>query len=325
MINKIILTGTLTLLILGMGLSPAFAGPPPPEGTLLATFDPGQRVWSATFDGTNLFGNNIGSNLIRAFQTDGTPLPGQNIAAGVVISGALSWDSGRQVFWAGSNTGGSFNVYTIATDGTATLEFNTLTALQNNGNCGFNSCNSLIDGIDYDPLTDSIWYSPDGSHINYNFDTNGNLIGTLPISVFPNDMSTECGDDFTSGIMGRGTTVYAIHHTCGAFKYDTSTNPPTKISFFPIPGQVEDAECDGVTFRSQGVDALWLGSANTIVVAYAIPLGTCGVNQIGGELLPIDTTALMLAGAQSFSWMLPVVLSGIGIGLFVVSRKSENS
>jgi len=46
---------------------------------------------------------------------------------------------------------------------------------------------------------------------------------------------------------------------------------------------------------------------------------------VGGELIPIQTTSLLLAGAQSFSWMIPVVLSGIGIGLFVVSRKSENS
>ena len=44
---------------------------------------------------------------------------------------------------------------------------------------------------------------------------------------------------------------------------------------------------------------------------------------VGGEFLPIDSTSLLLASAQSFSWMIPVVLSGIGIGLFVVSRKSE--
>ena len=44
---------------------------------------------------------------------------------------------------------------------------------------------------------------------------------------------------------------------------------------------------------------------------------------IGGEIIPIETTSLILAGAQSFSWMIPVLLSGIGIGLFVVSRKSE--
>jgi len=46
---------------------------------------------------------------------------------------------------------------------------------------------------------------------------------------------------------------------------------------------------------------------------------------VGGEFLPIDSAALLLAGAQTFSWMIPVVLSVLGIGLFVVSRKSENS
>jgi len=46
---------------------------------------------------------------------------------------------------------------------------------------------------------------------------------------------------------------------------------------------------------------------------------------VGGEFLPIESTSLLLASAQSFSWMIPLVLSVIGIGLFVVSRKSENS
>ena len=45
---------------------------------------------------------------------------------------------------------------------------------------------------------------------------------------------------------------------------------------------------------------------------------------VGGEYLPIESTSLLVAGAQSFSWMIPVVLSVLGIGLFVVSRKSEN-
>jgi len=45
--------------------------------------------------------------------------------------------------------------------------------------------------------------------------------------------------------------------------------------------------------------------------------------QVGGEIIPIETTALILAGAQTFSWMIPVIVSAIGIGIFVVSRKSE--
>ncbi len=48
-------------------------------------------------------------------------------------------------------------------------------------------------------------------------------------------------------------------------------------------------------------------------------------SMIGGEFLPLDSTALLLASAQSTTWMIPVVLSVVGIGLFVVSRKSENS
>jgi len=41
---------------------------------------------------------------------------------------------------------------------------------------------------------------------------------------------------------------------------------------------------------------------------------------VGGEIIPIDTTALLLAGAQSFSWMIPVIVSAIGIGI-VIARK----
>jgi len=47
------------------------------------------------------------------------------------------------------------------------------------------------------------------------------------------------------------------------------------------------------------------------------------INGVGGDFLQVDNTALLLAGAQSFSWMIPVVVSIAGIGLFVVSRKSE--
>jgi len=44
---------------------------------------------------------------------------------------------------------------------------------------------------------------------------------------------------------------------------------------------------------------------------------------VGGEIIPIEATSLLLAGAQSFSWMIPVTLSVLGIGLFVVGRKNE--
>jgi len=44
--------------------------------------------------------------------------------------------------------------------------------------------------------------------------------------------------------------------------------------------------------------------------------------EIGGTLIPIDTTTLLLAGVQSTSmWLIPVVAAGIAIGIFVIIRR----
>ena len=45
--------------------------------------------------------------------------------------------------------------------------------------------------------------------------------------------------------------------------------------------------------------------------------------QIGGTFVPIDQSALLLAGVQSVSmWMIPVVLAGAGIGIFVIKKRN---
>ena len=44
-------------------------------------------------------------------------------------------------------------------------------------------------------------------------------------------------------------------------------------------------------------------------------------NPVGGELIPLDTTMVLVAGAQTnASWMIPVIVSAIGIGI-VIARK----
>jgi len=44
-------------------------------------------------------------------------------------------------------------------------------------------------------------------------------------------------------------------------------------------------------------------------------------NAVGGEIIPLDTTSLLLAGTYSnTSWLIPVIVTGIGIG-FVILRK----
>ena len=48
-----------------------------------------------------------------------------------------------------------------------------------------------------------------------------------------------------------------------------------------------------------------------------------GCQPIGGTFIPIDQSALLLAGVQSISmWMIPVIIAGIGVGVFVIKRRS---
>jgi len=43
---------------------------------------------------------------------------------------------------------------------------------------------------------------------------------------------------------------------------------------------------------------------------------------VGGSMIPIDSIALLLAGVQSISmWMIPVVIAGVGISIFVAIRR----
>ncbi len=86
------------------------------------------------------------------------------------------------------------------------------------------------------------------------------------------------------------------------------------INSITAPHGIE-VHCDVIFDISNGADSvsqtIWLIPDDPFIV--------------GGDFLSIKTTSLLLAGAQTFSWMIPVILSVLGIGLFVVSRKSENS
>ena len=43
--------------------------------------------------------------------------------------------------------------------------------------------------------------------------------------------------------------------------------------------------------------------------------------RVGGEMIPVDSTSLLVAGAQSSAaWMIPVIVATIGIGI-VIARK----
>jgi len=86
--------------------------------------------------------------------------------------------------------------------------------------------------------------------------------------------------------------------------------------------------CVGIVTDCNDLDACTADSCNPTLGCVNVEIPACfpdngDDSMIGGEIIPIETTSLILAGAQTFSWMIPVVLSVLGIGLFVVSRKSE--
>jgi len=96
--------------------------------------------------------------------------------------------------------------------------------------------------------------------------------------------------------------------------------PGLENKFFPAIFTISDC-ADPL---EEGVFELTLAGEFTCLSGNCLPLPDGDGQVIGGEIIPIETTSLILAGAQSFSWMIPVVLSVLGIGLFVL-RKSENS
>jgi len=88
----------------------------------------------------------------------------------------------------------------------------------------------------------------------------------------------------------------------------------------PIAQRFEDLAFDGVYLYATDI-----GISRVFIFDVVGPGGLAPVEGIiGGEIILIESTSLILVGTQSFSWMIPVVLSIAGIGLFVF-RKSENS
>ena len=80
---------------------------------------------------------------------------------------------------------------------------------------------------------------------------------------------------------------------------------------------------DADTVHMQG-DGTWNDIAGSNIGIMELD-DTCDFifgSAIGGHLVSVDTTALLLAGAQSISmWMIPVVVAGVGIAVFVIKRR----
>jgi len=53
------------------------------------------------------------------------------------------------------------------------------------------------------------------------------------------------------------------------------------------------------------------------------PIPAC-IDPVGGELIPIEATSLILAGTQTtLSWLIPVTVSAIGITIVIAREFSK--
>jgi len=155
--------------------------------------------------------------------------------------------------------------------------------------------------------------------------------GTLNVEFSPDILASIAFDPNTG-------TLYAADCQIGALY---TVNPTDGIIQTTVLTDRDAGACatglgvreDGTIFASVGPKIYTISTAGDEVLVGIDPTGESildltflpAEDVVGGELIPIETTSLILASAQSFSWMIPVIVSALGIGLFVVSKKSENS
>jgi len=131
----------------------------------------------------------------------------------------------------------------------------------------------------------------------------------FPLSGFGDDVEIETADKLCNPVIKNQEPNQSLdfeHLKCYDF-----TISDTVLAFLAIFNQFHTDEpldpIEGVEFCS---------------ASDKFPIEGLG---IGGTLIPIDSTSLLLAGTQmTASWLIPVIVAGAGIVLVVV-RKSKNS
>jgi len=113
-----------------------------------------------------------------------------------------------------------------------------------------------------------------------------------------------------------------------------SDAPDPVVTAFDTPNPSEcvltAAELDSPTLFIYDFECIENPDWETIYFSFfdnvqVIQIWTTSFNdpEVGGTFIPIDQSALLLAGVQSISmWMIPVVIAGIGIGIFVIKRRN---
>jgi len=89
------------------------------------------------------------------------------------------------------------------------------------------------------------------------------------------------------------------------------------------PDTCLDAICVGIPLDCDDGNQCTIDTCDPATGCQAEPIPVCE-EQVAGELIPLDSTALFLAGIQSMTvWMIPTVLGLAGVGVYLVKFRKH--
>ena len=307
--NRVRVLTTITLsmalvTVLGVSIDSAFAVPG--QGTIFAVqpFNPNNPATSILYTVTN------GGVLAQIGTT------------GVVIN-TLAYNPSSQIMYGGEGGGGlgnpgAGNFYTVdQTSGATNL-------------VGNNGIGSSYDGLDF---------APDGTLYGV-LNGGGNLViidettGLILTDIGSTTLNVKGISFDNSGFLwaiDQNSNLYTIDTGDAQATFKIASNPSVQAASLQIL-------CDGTAYVGTKFSFLGpndFGTVDRITGAFSLlsnsadTIGGLTVTDeclVGGELLPIDTTALILAGAQTNAvWIMSIlaVIGSIAFGaLYITSKKN---
>jgi len=278
------------------------------------------------FDGANLWFSCEASftDLYRANPLTGVTTASYSIFQGI---GAIAYDGVNNVIYTSPGNGNNTStINKIQLD--AAKNVVSVTPLFNA--TGLFGDGFLWDGLAFDAQDNTIYGGPDGKITIHQWFLNGTLVKEFPGRCNGADVTCPTPNGSSSGVAIGGANLYegtngashvwvvkksTINATfAGDDFFNFTTNQPGDVNF-----RDEGLTCDPVTFAANGTEVMWSKEAFTPnrASAFEIPPGSCGFgglppgpppSVVGGEILPMDVTALFVAGAfGNFTWMVSAI------------------
>lgn len=227
-----------------------------------------------------------------------------------VIVTTVAWDSTRGVLWGAYND----NVYSIAL-GDPEVSGDALTTFQFDANVGGIS---TVDGLAYDPNSDTLWYSPDVDLSVYEFGLGPPSANTLgaPLSTVTPKNAVNSADGLVSGVVvGSANTLYIGRNGAQEIRRVSKSTGDFVSNFAQTDGRAEDLACDPVTYAP--LEAIIAKELVTIgeYQAFEVETGTC-------PLVGASPASARSAPALSNIALLVLAMALISVGVRRVFRET---